>query len=197
MIVDKGKLVVRTLLAALVLVLTSVAIAARQVEPTSASGGAPGNRGVSISEWTAIAVSALAVIAAVLIATYEGRRAREHARLSVRPCLDFHFLATEGRLEMKNAGLGPAILVSLSVGTPDVREAHVCKEQWASVEADLKLGKAACFTFLDRFVLAPQEKVTILTINNWGSCDADTFMARLHVVARYKSLYEEAFEDEY
>lgn len=64
--------------------------------------------GLDVPAWTAIGISVLALFASI----WQARVSRTHNRLSVRPLLEGHSLILDDvyRLEVRNDGLGPAVI---------------------------------------------------------------------------------------
>ena len=146
-----------------------------------------------------IAVITIAVLA-VVVSIWQGLAMRKHARLSVRPWLDFTWnIEAPGELSLLNGGLGSAILKELRVAVDDNPLEIVTDELWENIMEELKVGKFVGFLLLGSTVIPASSHLPVI-------CDLDVGLIgmglprgdnsvrkKLHLWAAYESLYGEPF----
>lgn len=142
-----------------------------------------------MSESSNKSISYLAVfvaILALLVSLYEGYEIRKHNRLSLRPLIDSKTFVKEDdyfRVEIKNAGLGPAVFKSFTI-TANGKNV----ENWNEAMREIGITQFSRLNTLnENEVFQREETVTLVKI--------DTVMANYNIgfILRYESLYGEKF----
>lgn len=156
-------------------------------------GHASGSK-IDLAAWVAIFISVLALSATV----WQSHLSRTHNKLSVRPHLAGHSLWNEEegiyKLELRNDGLGPAIITGARVYhggvLVDGEGPPVIKKAFEGVPGCELLGHE--FFYLD-FVVPAGSSVEICTVRFCRLIlDIDTFLAGYLILELdYKSAYEE------
>lgn len=148
---------------------------------------------LDLAPWIAILISLLALGATM----WQAHLARVHNKLSVRPYLAGHSSWTEDgvyRLELRNDGLGPAIITGARV----YRDGALVEGEGPPLVEKAFEGIPGCrllgheFFYLE-YVVPAGHSVEICTVQfNPEISDIDTFFAsRLMLELDYKSAYEE------
>lgn len=148
---------------------------------------------LDLTPWVAIFISLLALGATI----WQAHLARVHNKLSLRPYLAGHSSWTEDRvyrLELRNDGLGPAIITGARVYRDGVlvegEGPPLVKKAFEGIPGCELIGHE--FFYLD-FVVPAGHSVEICAVQfSPEISDVDTFFAsRLTLELDYKSAYEE------
>ena len=152
----------------------------------------------------AIGFTGLASLAAVAVSVWHVRLMHKHARLSVKPLLDFDWTWNEkdgsAQLVLFNDGLGPAIVTELRVAVDNNPLEIATDEQWDNVMKELKVGRFERTIIPKATSIAPKSSLTV--IRNLGGARTtftpveaeEIAQNRMRVTAAYKSVYDEPFE---
>lgn len=149
--------------------------------------------------------SAVIALCALVFSLYQGKQAREHNKLSVRPHLStWEHKEVEGgfyRLELINNGIGPAVIDTFSIkvdgklqsgdgSEPIVKAMEIVLQdrQYQPLERSY-LGKG--------YVMAPKERCTVFAVKFFGQLPSKEFVEhaikRCHLEVHYMSFYGEKF----
>ena len=155
---------------------------------------------VSLGHVRDIAVITIAVLA-VGVSLWQASVTRKHARLSVRPFLDFSWnVHKPNELILFNGGLGPAIVTQMYVAVGDDPLEPATDKLWTNVIAKLKFGQFDPSSLVGNTMIAPNSKIsviknlhikymTLVEREDEGICQE-----KLRIKVTYKSAYEEPFE---
>ena len=147
-------------------------------------------------------VATVIALLSVVIAVWEGVETRRHHRLSVKPILLFSktFNITQNSegvankttmtLELVNRGLGPAIIKTVSLTSPDGSKSFL---NWKKALdfANYEGVVASSSDLSEGSVLDSGEKIILLSVD-WLPHDGNDVQFVIH----YESIYEEQFEAE-
>lgn len=153
--------------------------------------------------------SAIVALFALFLSLFEGRQSRRHARLSVRPVLDFkiHVTNKTGRFDVSvsNNGFGPAVVRSwtLLVDGKPYRELGIT--DWMELTAHfgwdklMAQGERVSYSYFEKgdvLAMQQQEELVGFPCPTYSTAAADAFRSgvrRLKVLICYESLYHERF----
>lgn len=139
-------------------------------------------------------------VCALVLSIYEGRQARLHDRLSVRPLLTFqhHKRPDTRELIVKNKGLGPAILKRLQVFVGGNPVADQQDGGWpaAFLSVGISSGFAECYYLVGDDILDSGFEKIVLKFDCSGYSkeklmELDQAMALITVNFEYESMYGE------
>lgn len=141
----------------------------------------------------------LIAFVALGISIWQGWLMRQQARLSVRPCLDFAWSdgGFDGRgacLRLHNAGLGPALIYDLHIGTDSQPMKQAGEEIWGRIMNGLGIGRTKFYQVLQQTVVRPGGSLDIMQADLESSEKAAQVGKRVRATVSYKSLYDEPFE---
>ena len=152
-----------------------------------------------------ISGSAVAIsLAALGFSIYQGRIARKHNRLSVKPVLDYYLGAVDDgsdfQLTLKNNGLGPALISSFALFTKgysmkELSEEHNI-ENLEQLSAYIGFPHNLNWTFLSKgSIIKNGEGIMIVSyrFDSYSKENAKTFgqaIRKLDIKIEYTSIYE-------
>jgi hypothetical protein len=141
-------------------------------------------------------------VCALALSIYEGRQARQHDRLSVRPLLTFqHDKRPDTRaLILKNKGLGPAILKRLQLFVRGNRVTDPQDGGWQEVfhSVGISSGFVEYFYLVGDDILDSGSERIVLKFDSSGYskerlAELDQAMALITANFEYESMYGERF----
>jgi hypothetical protein len=155
---------------------------------------------------TAISLaSAVVATAALFISIWNAWATRRHNRLSVRPHLALSKKtspnAPQLTIDIKNNGLGPAIMTSIRVFVDDIDQSLTRAAQWQDIVAKLRIfgGMITGYAMLGAEALRPGDTRLLVSINDPTKIhDVQTIQAettRLRIVVEYSSMYGDKFKE--
>jgi len=141
------------------------------------------------------AAVAMIAAAALCVSIWQCRATSRHARMSVRPRLDFRWEETADRfsLQLCNSGLGPAIVTRLQVAVGTSPLAEASPTEWDNVAATFGFGSVQRRAVQTATTIAPSLCLPILTgVIQSGERKG---VRGLTVRAAYESLFSEVYEE--
>jgi len=194
---DRSKSLVGIVVLAIVAVYLTVFVCTAEVADLQSSSSAAGSvaacNGVSLADWCVIAIA----VVAVAVSITEASVARRHARLSVRPSLNIASDVSKGLIELENAGLGPAVITRMQVGTSELPLQDASAETWDLVIDLLDLGAVDRTWLPPRTIIASSSRVVLLSIGEWTTSKGEAVASRLRISVSYESLYGESWDAKY
>lgn len=155
---------------------------------------------------TAISLASAAVAtAALFISIWNAWATRRHNRLSVQPHLALSKKtsphAPQLTIDIKNNGLGPAIITGIRVFVDDIDQPLTRAAQWQDIVAKLRIfgGMITGYAMLSTEALRPGDTMLLVSINDpTKAYDVQTIQAettRLRIVVEYSSMYGDKFKE--
>jgi hypothetical protein len=154
-----------------------------------------GSNSVNTSQHLIDAAIISVALSAVGVSIWQGLIARKHAKLSVKPWLEFVWKdkknqPASGNLTLANNGLGPAIVtevrVAINDGSLDILTPEVAQEIWRNLECK----PSTCVTIsLDGAALRAGEEFPLLT--GLPPLKKKSKLQRVSATAKFVSMYGE------